>query len=800
MKKHPIPKFLILLSQCLPLAALSPRSEAQEAWIEIASPDAPVWVYRDDSDVSHVEAETFDGIWFGQGYVAARERLWSMDLLRRDARGEFAEIGLWRLDDSFTRQDMIDHDRFARTQRYTDAERRNMLQWLDPELIGILESYTRGVNAYVAEVKSTGGAPEPYQRLQIPLREWTINDTLAIGELMWTRSDDDRTESADTLAMQQKLIDLYGEKTGLEMFSDIFVLRELSIPPVEQSSNRPTISASPGVWMRSAATFPPRSVDLAALRGVESLYRNEEMMAAALGISTRWGGMAWSVSRRKSATGKAMLFSSILTDSTARSFIYEIQLQGPATAEGEERLNVMGMAIAGLPAVVVGANERCAWTLTAGAGNVSDLYIESVDAEAPHRYAFNNVWYDMERRRETIDVWAGPDRRESVDVEVYRTIHGPVLSFGRTKAQAVSIRSAWWQVWDASFFRPFIELNRMRTYDDFVEAGRFFMTSQHLFFANVDGDIGYHWAGRYPIYPRRHDLRLPGRGIGESEWSGIREYFRHPNGMNPRQGFYAVWMNKPGPAWPNWYCEIFRGTRIDGSLRSARRLTPLQFIGIAERGERHDAVAASIARHVARVAQEPPIADNPRAREAAVRMTEPSARGFDDPVRRALYATFVPVLLDKMFADEIPFDLTEIGSPYLTQSVWRLATRILRERGRRRTDYLGGESPGDVLAAALIETVEKMTARNGPEIENWVVPVQVGRFRYEDFGQAIEPARPGAYVQVVEIGDRPQILSATRTGDGPTRFGDLELKPVRPATRIAPGPARDRAEAPPEAP
>ena len=74
MKKRPIQKILTLILQCLPLAASFSNSQAREAWVEIASPEAAVWVSRDDSGVSHVEAETFDGVWFGQGYVAARER------------------------------------------------------------------------------------------------------------------------------------------------------------------------------------------------------------------------------------------------------------------------------------------------------------------------------------------------------------------------------------------------------------------------------------------------------------------------------------------------------------------------------------------------------------------------------------------------------------------------------------------------------------------------------------------------------------------------------------------------------
>ena len=74
MKKRPIPKFLILLIQCLPLAAPSSGSEVREAWVDIASPDTAVWVFRDVWNVLNGEADTFDGVWFGQGDVSGRRQ------------------------------------------------------------------------------------------------------------------------------------------------------------------------------------------------------------------------------------------------------------------------------------------------------------------------------------------------------------------------------------------------------------------------------------------------------------------------------------------------------------------------------------------------------------------------------------------------------------------------------------------------------------------------------------------------------------------------------------------------------
>src|SRR5687768_3677212 len=99
-----------------------------------------VTVRRDARSIPYVEAMHDADLYFVQGYVTASDRLWQMDLLRRVARGETAEI--------FGKSTLEEDKRWRRFGFAKIAD--DNIGYLSPELRVALESYARGVNAYVA--------------------------------------------------------------------------------------------------------------------------------------------------------------------------------------------------------------------------------------------------------------------------------------------------------------------------------------------------------------------------------------------------------------------------------------------------------------------------------------------------------------------------------------------------------------------------------------------------------------------------------------------------------------------------
>src|SRR6185503_12317799 len=84
--------FFVAVSACCPLVAQEARPPEQSRSLEIAGLRDRVMVRRDERGIPYIEAKNDEDLYFVQGYITASDRLWQMDLSRRTARGEIAEI------------------------------------------------------------------------------------------------------------------------------------------------------------------------------------------------------------------------------------------------------------------------------------------------------------------------------------------------------------------------------------------------------------------------------------------------------------------------------------------------------------------------------------------------------------------------------------------------------------------------------------------------------------------------------------------------------------------------------------
>ena len=132
-----------------------------------------VSVRRDGRGIPYIDAKNDADLYFAQGYVTASDRLWQMDLLRRVARGETAEIfGNAALEED------------KRWRRFGFAEIANQgLTALTPELRSALNSYAQGVNSYIATLDANT-LPVEFKILQYKPREWMPTDTMVIGKIL----------------------------------------------------------------------------------------------------------------------------------------------------------------------------------------------------------------------------------------------------------------------------------------------------------------------------------------------------------------------------------------------------------------------------------------------------------------------------------------------------------------------------------------------------------------------------------------------------------------------------------------
>src|ERR1044071_6869392 len=163
--------FLALL--CLVIPLNSSHTAPQQTAVQIKGIKDRITIRRDERGIPYVEAQNDEDLMFGQGYATAQDRLWQMDLFRRTARGELAEV-LGAGPNNIA----IDQDKLHRTYGFAqavEAEASNA----SPRTRAMLEAYARGVNAYATSLEPKSMPPE-FQILQYGFRPWTPADTCVV--------------------------------------------------------------------------------------------------------------------------------------------------------------------------------------------------------------------------------------------------------------------------------------------------------------------------------------------------------------------------------------------------------------------------------------------------------------------------------------------------------------------------------------------------------------------------------------------------------------------------------------------
>ena len=163
-------------------APIVAQSSATKLTVDGVSHD--VTVRRDVRGIPYIEAANDADLYFAQGYVTASDRLWQMDMMRRVVRGETAEL--------FGKAALEQDKRWRRFgfARVVDASYAT----LAPELKAALDSYTRGVNAYIASLDETTTSIE-FKLLQYKPSQWKPTDSLW-WRMSWPISGESLTSSS----------------------------------------------------------------------------------------------------------------------------------------------------------------------------------------------------------------------------------------------------------------------------------------------------------------------------------------------------------------------------------------------------------------------------------------------------------------------------------------------------------------------------------------------------------------------------------------------------------------------------
>ncbi len=516
--------------------------------VHVPGLQGPVEVIRDRWGVPHIYADSAEDLFFGQGYVHAQDRLWQMEVQRRVGSGRLSEV---------LGEATLEIDRFFRVlglHRAAEAE----AEALDDETRRVLEAYAAGVNAYMDS--RPGRLSVEFSLLRFVPQPWRPIDSLYWAKMMaWNLSGNWISE-----LIRARLT----AKLGADRAADL--------EPRYPSDNPPIV---PGASLPEGATPPPngwRSKALHdALKLIEDLFQanpGATPPAAPPGLTPASGGSnQWVVAGGRSATDRPLLANDIHLSVQMPPMWYLIHLVG-----GD--YNVTGGSLLGLPGVVVGHNEHCAWGLTTAWQDVQDLYIEKPNPDDPNQYEYQGEWGAAEVITEEIRV---KGRDEPVLEEVVVTRHGPIVS--RLVDEDTPLALRWAALEPSNLVGSALRYDRAHNWQEFRAAlGDWSVPGHNFVYADVEGNIGHLQAGWVPIRAKGHGMAPVPGWTGEYEWQGYLPLDEWPQAYNPDSGWLATANNLVvGADYPHFLSADLenpcRAHQIVGLITSKANLSAQDF-------------------------------------------------------------------------------------------------------------------------------------------------------------------------------------------------------------------------------
>ena len=539
---------LFLLLSCLPIV---PHTSAQQSAVQLQGIKARITIRRDDRGIPYIEAQNEEDLYFGQGYATAQDRLWQMDLFRRTARGELAEI-FGTLSPA-----ILDQDKLHRTYGFATVAEAEAAG-ASPRTRTMLEAYARGVNAYAASLDPKSMPPE-FQLLQYSFRPWTPADTCVLVKIFAEALSN--TWRLDI--MRQALSVLPAEKRA-ELLPEISPIDVLVVGKDTQSKTKSAHVARGAVSNETLAKLAYNQQIAAG--ALERIGLHSDALAASNN---------WVVSGSRTVTGKPLLANDPHLSPSAPSIWHMVHLSAPG-------LRVAGVVMPGLPGVIIGHNDRIAWGFTNVGPDVQDLYVEKFNPDNPKQYQTPSGWQDAVIRHEQIKVrkGIGSSEYDTVTHDVTVTRHGPIIFDGDGKRYALR-----WTALDPTKNNPAAThiINRARNWKEFNTALESFTAPmQNIVYADVDGHIGYHAAGVVPIR-KSGDGSVPYDGSTDAgEWTSYIPVSKLPTLYDPPSGIIVTANQRiVGTDYPYFlshhWAQPYRARRIFDLLSEKPKLSSEDF-------------------------------------------------------------------------------------------------------------------------------------------------------------------------------------------------------------------------------
>ena len=506
-----------------------------------------VEVLRDKYGINHIYANNQKDLFFMQGYLAAKDRLFQFEIWRRQATGTVAEI----LGDN-----ELERDIGTRLFKF----RGNMVDELNhyhEDGFEIVSSFVSGINKYIEEVnKEPNQLPIEFEILGIKPEKWTNEDVISrhqgllgnivqelnigravsligdekVKELMWFHPKDPDISLDNDLTyedLKQDILRLYNAYREPIKFKKHYILDKY------QSEDEITFTKS-------------------------NIYINDQYSI---------GSNNWAISGYKSFNGFPLLANDPHRSLSNPSLRYMVHLVAPGW-------NVIGGGEPEIPGISIGHNGVGAWGLTVFRTDAEDLYVYDLNPNNNLQYMHKGKWRNFEIVNESIAV----KDKDDVKVELFFSVHGPVTYIDEKRKKAYAVKNGWSEVGGSPYLAS-LRMDQAKNWEEYREACNYFnIPGENMVWADKYGDIGWQAVGIAPIR-KTHSGLVPVSGNGNFEWQDYIDIIEKPSILNPEKGYIATANQNVTPEdYDRWdaigydWADPYRGDRVNSILENKDKI------------------------------------------------------------------------------------------------------------------------------------------------------------------------------------------------------------------------------------
>ncbi len=645
--------------------------------IELSQLKASVQVSWDERGVPHLQAQNEIDLYRALGFLHAQDRLFQMEMVRRLARGELADI---------LGPKLLDTDRLFRTlELRAHAEQRiKSIDRNSPAWQGLL-AYLDGIN----EFQDTRPLPVEFDLLRIQPQHYTPADTLAVaGYLAYSFAAALRTEPVLTYVRDQlgpehlQIFDLEWQPLGV-------------VGPMAQRRPRPGLAQADWQALARMSEVSQQALELA-------------------GVPLFEGSNAWALSGRRTASGKPLLAGDPHIAYSLPAVWYEAHLSAPG-------FELYGHHQALNPFALLGHNQAFGWSLTMFQNDDMDLVALKVNPDNPRQVWHQGQWIALQSRTETILV-KGAD---PVSITLTRSPHGPLINRAFPDSLGQDPIAMWWTFLETEnpILDAFYELNRADTLPKArVAASKIHAPGLNVVWASAAGDIGWWAAARLVQRPLsvNPSFILDG-GSEQANKPGFYRFADNPQEENPARGYIVSANHQPVPRSgvpvPGYYNLPERARRLDQLLRTPGTVWNLQNSQALQLDEQTD-YAARVLRPLLPLLRE--MSTDSIERALIDQMAEWDGRHNSASIAPTVFNQFIYELLKASMADELGEQ--QFNNLLRTRAIDHALPRLVADPrspwwDNRRTEPR--ENRNDIVKLAWRASLDHLKEVRGISLPGW---------------------------------------------------------------------------------